>query len=105
MNMVAELLRRGRAAPAHVSPVDAVMGENWAEVDFAHGARRPPRAALTAAHRQDIRPGGAPMPPVVPGRREQIVVKMVRTGGASGWRCSARKTSSASAWMRRKWKT
>ena len=30
MNMVAELLRRGRAAPAHVSPVDAVMGENWA---------------------------------------------------------------------------
>lgn len=83
MNMVAELLRRGRAAPAHVSPVDAVMGENWAEVDFAHGARRPPRAALTAAHRQDIRPGGAPMPPVVPGRREQIVVKMVRTGGAS----------------------
>ena len=83
MSMVAEMLRRGRAAPAHVSPIDAVMGEDWAEVDFAHGARRPPRAALTAAHRQDIRPGGAPMPPVVPGRREQIVVKMVRTGGAS----------------------
>lgn len=83
MSMVAELLRRGRAEPAHVSPIDAVMGEDWAEVDFAHGARRPTRAALAAAHRQDIRPGGAPMPPVLPGRREQIVVKMVRTGGAS----------------------
>ncbi|SDX93683.1 type IV secretion system T-DNA border endonuclease VirD2 [Albimonas donghaensis] len=83
MSMVAEMLRRGRAAPAHVSPVDAVMGEDWAEVDFSHGARRPTRAALMAAHRQDIRPGGAPMPPALPGRREQIVVKMVRTGGAS----------------------
>ena len=83
MSMVEALLRRGRAAPAHVSPVDAVMGEDWAEVDFAHGARRPTRAALLAAHRQDIRPGGAPMPPALPGRRAQIVVKMVRTGGAS----------------------
>ena len=36
---VAGLLERGRAAKPHVSALDAVMGEDWAIVDF-DGARK-----------------------------------------------------------------
>ncbi|MCF3935308.1 hypothetical protein L1787_18090, partial [Acuticoccus sp. M5D2P5] len=77
---ISSLLARGRAAPVHVSAVDAVMGEDWGEITFRGGGAM--RASLMAAHREDIAPGGKPMPPCVPGRSAQAVVKMVRTGGA-----------------------
>ncbi|WP_083591602.1 relaxase/mobilization nuclease domain-containing protein [Aurantimonas sp. 22II-16-19i] len=79
---VVDLLANGRAAPAYVSAVDAVMGEDWGEVDFKGKARAQMRQSIAAAHEVDIAPGGAPMSPTVPGSNAQAVVKMVRSGGA-----------------------
>ncbi|WP_146620198.1 relaxase/mobilization nuclease domain-containing protein [Acuticoccus sediminis] len=55
------------------------MGEDWGEIDLGRAAMR---QSIAAAHQEDIAPGGAPMPPCVPGHSAQAVVKMVRTGGA-----------------------
>ncbi|WMS45231.1 relaxase/mobilization nuclease domain-containing protein (plasmid) [Acuticoccus sp. MNP-M23] len=81
---VLKLLANGRRAPSTVSPVDAVMGEDWGEVDFKGGGavRQMMRQSLMAAHQNDIAPGGSPMAPTVPGYNAQAVVKMVRGGGA-----------------------
>ena len=79
---VLELLAKGRGAPAYVSAVDAVMGEDWGQIDLGRGGRAAMRQSIAAAHQEDIAPGGAPMPPCVPGHSAQAVVKMVRTGGA-----------------------
>lgn len=83
-NLVLDMLARGRAAPLHVSPVDAIMGDDWAIVDFGGSgpARQLMRQSLMEAHRHDIAPSGSPMPSTVPGYSAQAVVKMVRTGGA-----------------------
>jgi type IV secretion system T-DNA border endonuclease VirD2 len=85
---VAGLLERGRAAKPHVSALDAVMGEDWAIVDF-DGARkardiRLSRPGLGPAHARDLKRGLAGGP--FPGRRPQAVVKMIRKGGASDTR-------------------
>ncbi|MBM9595064.1 relaxase/mobilization nuclease domain-containing protein [Roseitranquillus sediminis] len=81
---VVDLLARGRAAAPYVSPLDAVMGEDWAEVEFDRAGRaRLVRSGLAAAHRQDIaRYGGGGQP----GRKPQAVIKMIRKGGASDLR-------------------
>ena len=82
---VAGLLERGRAARPHVSALDAVMGEDWAVVDF-DGARKARdmrlfRPGLGPAHARDLKRGLAGGR--FPGRRPQAVVKMIRKGGAS----------------------
>jgi hypothetical protein len=41
---VPDLLRRGALAPAHVSAVDAVMGEDWAYLELGRGSAVRPRA-------------------------------------------------------------
>ncbi|TNE64475.1 MAG: hypothetical protein EP336_15430 [Rhodobacteraceae bacterium] len=81
---VLDMLARGRAAPLHISPLDAIMGDDWAIVDFGEGGptRQQIRRSLMEAHRRDIAPSGTPMPSTVPGYSAQAVVKMVRTGGA-----------------------
>ena len=84
-SQVAELLERGRAAKPHVSALDAVMGEDWAVVDF-DGARKARdirlfRLGLGPAHARDLKRGLAGG--LFPGLRPQAVVKMIRKGGAS----------------------
>lgn len=83
-HIVLDMLARGRAAPLQVSPVDAVMGDDWGIVDFGGGgaARQMMRQSLMTAHNRDIAPSGSPMPSTVPGYSAQAVVKMVRSGGA-----------------------
>ena len=46
---VPELLRRGALAPAHVSAVDAVMGEDWAHLELGRGSAA--RSALDEGRR------------------------------------------------------
>jgi hypothetical protein len=54
---VRELLRRGASALAHVSVVDAAMGDNWAHLELGRGSApgpavdkgRPTRAGRRAA--------------------------------------------------------
>ena len=78
---VVDLLARGRAAPPEVSALDAVMGEDWAEIGLGHPRRA--RPGLAAAHRDDVaryRGMGAP------GGWPQAVVKMIRKGGVSDLR-------------------
>ncbi len=82
--VVTDLLERGRRAKPGLSALDAVMGEDWALVDFDRAGRPPvSRAGIAAAHARDVArfPGGGPG--FSAGRDPQAVVKMIRTGGAS----------------------
>ena len=88
MSRVLALLERGRNAPETVSALEAVMGEDWAVVDFDQARKaRLVRSGLVEKHRQDVSRksvssvGGAGA--YLPGYRPQAVVKMVRGGGAS----------------------
>ncbi|OWJ75045.1 relaxase/mobilization nuclease domain-containing protein [Haematobacter genomosp. 1] len=82
---VPDLLANARKAPRFYSALDAVMGEDWAEVKLGRGGRMlQMQVALKAAHDRDVSPGGAayssqPLPAINP----QSVVKMVKGGGAS----------------------
>lgn len=79
---VTSLLERARSRPATFSALDAVMGEDWAIVDAGRARRgRTPGMGLRAIHAADVRRGLAGG--MVPGRKPQAVVKMVRKGGAS----------------------
>jgi hypothetical protein len=50
---VPDLLRRGALAPAHVSAVDAVMGEDWAHLELGRGsAVRPPAGRCRRTRRR-----------------------------------------------------
>ena len=80
---VAALLRDARRAPASASPVDAVMGEDWGIVELDRAGRAhivATRWTLRRAHARRVqrvgRGGG------LPGQRAQVVVKMIRAGGA-----------------------
>ena len=76
---VPELLRRGAQAPAHVSAVDAVMGEDWAHLDLGRGsAVRPPvdEGRRTGARRRAAI-GGALSP------NPQALVKLIGSGGTA----------------------
>ena len=88
MSQVLDLLERGRSAPESVSALDAVMGEDWAVVDFDQARKaRLIQMGLAEKHRQDVSRksvsslGGTSS--YLPGYRPQAVVKMVRKGGAS----------------------
>ncbi len=79
---VVTFLERARGADPNVSALDAVMGEDWAIVEATRARRgRAPRAGLKSAHALDVKRG--PAGGVLPGRKPQAVVKMVRKGGAS----------------------
>ena len=76
---VPELLRRGAQAPAHVSAVDAVMGEDWAHLELGRGsAVRPPadEGRRTGARRRAAI-GGALSP------NPQALVKLIGSGGTA----------------------
>ena len=79
---VARYLKRGRAAGPEVSALDAVMGEDWAVLEPARARRgHTLRLGLRTAHRADVQRGlGGGM---LPGRKPQAVVKMIRGGGTS----------------------
>lgn len=88
MSQVLTLLERGRAASETISALDAVMGEDWAVVDFDQARKAQLiRMGLAEKHRQDVSRtssssiGGSHS--YLPGYRPQAVVKMVRKGGAS----------------------
>ena len=88
---VLDLLRQGRAAGPNVSALDAVMGEDWAIVEFDEARKaRLSRAGLRAAHRRDVARsgggGGGGGGGAKPGAKPQAVVKMIRKGGASDLR-------------------
>ena len=79
---VARFLKRGRAAGPEVSALDAVMGADWAVIEPGRARRgRAPRLALRNAFQADVARGLAGG--MLPGRRPQAVVKMIRKGGAS----------------------
>ncbi len=81
-NPVERYLERARAAAPHVSALDAVMGEDWAIVDVGRARRgQDPWPGLRAAHRADVARGFSGG--MLPGRKPQAVVKMIRKGGAS----------------------
>ena len=76
---VPDLLRRGAQAPAWVSAVDAVMGEDWAHLELGRGsAVRPPadEGRRTGARRRAAI-GGALSP------NPQALVKLVGSGGTA----------------------
>lgn len=76
---VPELLRRGAQAPAWVSAVDAVMGEDWAHLELGRGsAVRPPadEGRRTGARRRAAI-GGALSP------NPQALVKLIGSGGTA----------------------
>lgn len=76
---VPELLRRGANAPAWVSAVDAVMGEDWAHLELGRGsAVRPPadEGRRTGARRRAAI-GGALSP------NPQALVKLIGSGGTA----------------------
>lgn len=76
---VSELLQRGAQAPAWVSAVDAVMGEDWAHLELGRGsAVRPPadQGRRTGARRRAAI-GGALSP------NPQALVKLIGSGGTA----------------------
>jgi type IV secretion system T-DNA border endonuclease VirD2 len=77
---VPELLRRGADAPAHLSLVDAVMGEDWARLRLGRGGvAREPGAIGRGSRRRDAIAGAlAPSP--------QALVKLIGAGGAKNAR-------------------
>ncbi len=82
--LVLDLLKRARTAPNNVSALDAVMGKDWAIVEAGRARRHrevETGLALKAAHKRNISrmSGGG----VLPGRKPQAVIKMIRKGGAS----------------------
>ncbi len=85
MKDVLVLLERGRKAPPTVSALDAVMGEDWAVVEFDKARKaRLIRTGMRQKHQQDVsRKSAGGGSAYLPGRRPQAVVKMVRGGGAS----------------------
>ena len=79
---VATFLKRGRGAGPEVSALDAVMGEDWAIIEPGRARRaQGARFGLRAAHRVDVERGLAGG--MLPGRKPQAVVKMIRNGGTS----------------------
>ena len=79
---VACYLKKGRAAGPEVPPLDAVMGEDWAILEPGRARRgHTSRLGLRAAHRADVDRGLSGG--MLPGRKPQAVVKMIRKGGAS----------------------
>ncbi len=74
---VPDLIRRGALAPAHVDPVDAVMGADWAYLDLGRGgaARLAPPLRI-GARRKRAALGGVLAP------NPQSMVKLIGTGGA-----------------------
>jgi len=77
--VVPELLRRGALAPAYVSAVDAVMGEDWAYLELGRGsAVRPPAdEGRRTWGRRRAAIGG------VLSANPQALVKLIGTGGTA----------------------
>ena len=80
---VTTLLARARGAKPEVSPLDAVMGEDWAIVEAGRPRRiraERTKLALGAAFREEVaRFKGSGLP----ARKPQTVVKLIRKGGTS----------------------
>jgi len=76
---VPELLLRGALAPAHVSAVDAVMGEDWAHLELGRGsAVRPPAdEGRRTGSRRRAAVGGVLAP------NPQALVKLIGSGGTA----------------------
>ena len=79
---VPDLLRRGALAPAHVSAIDAVMGEDWAHLELGRGApaRSPSDAGRRSGPRRRAAIGGALAP------NPQALVKLIGAGGTGSAR-------------------
>ena len=79
---VPELLRRGAMAPAHVSAVDAVMGEDWAHLELGRGSsvRPPADEGRRTGSRRRAAVGGVLSP------NPQALVKLIGTGGTASSR-------------------
>lgn len=79
---VPALLARGAAAPAHVDPLDAVMGEDWARLRLGRGgaAREPQGVGAHGAKRRRAALAGALAP------NPQALVKLIGAGGAKNAR-------------------
>jgi len=76
---VPELLRRGAQAPAGVSAVEAVMGEDWAHLELGRGsAVRPP---VDEGRRSGVRRRAAIGGVLAP--TPQALVKLIGTGGTA----------------------
>ncbi|PZQ46295.1 MAG: hypothetical protein DI556_20690 [Rhodovulum sulfidophilum] len=78
---VPALIRRGAQAPAHVDPLDAVMGEDWAALDLGRGgAARAQPSTRIGARRKRAALGGVLAP------NPQSLVKLIGSGGAKNGR-------------------
>ena len=82
MPSVPELLRRGAQAPAGVSAVDAVMGEDWAHLELGRGSAV--RSALDEGRQTGARRRAAIGGVLAPS--PQAMVKLIGTGGAANAR-------------------
>ncbi len=80
---VSELLRRGAQAPAGVSAVDAVMGEDWAHLELGRGGAER-RLSYGEARRTGARRRAAVGGVLAP--NPQALVKLIGTGGAANVR-------------------
>jgi hypothetical protein len=76
---VPDLLRRGALAPAHVSAVDAVMGEDWARLELGRGSavRAPADGGRRTVARRRAAIGGVLAP------NPQALVKLIGMGGTA----------------------
>jgi len=77
---VPELLRRGSQAPAHMSAVDAVMGEDWAHLELGRGSAER-RLTYGEARRTRSRRRAAIGGVLAP--NPQALVKLIGTGGTA----------------------
>ena len=84
---VPELLRRGSLAPAHVSAVEAVMGEDWAHLELGRGSavRLPADEGRRAGARRRAAVGGVHVAKAV-GRRPAVKAKNNGFGTTHGSR-------------------
>ncbi len=80
---VPELLRRGAQAPAGVSAVEAVMGEDWAHLELGRGSAER-RLTYGEARRTGVRRRAAIGGVLAP--NPQALVKLIGTGGAANVR-------------------
>ena len=83
MSAVADLVRRGAKAPGHLSPLDAVMGEDWAQLKLGKPSGRNLMAVQSLLARDGRRRQARVISPAVARGAPEAVVKLIRRGGVS----------------------
>ena len=83
MSAIADLVRLGAKASGHLSPLDAVMGEDWAELKLGKPSGRNLMAVQTLLARDARRRQARVVSPAVVRGAPEAMVKLIRRGGVS----------------------